>query len=234
METIYVVAAVIKDGNRILVTQRGYGEFNGFWEFPGGKIEQGETAQTAIIREIKEELDVDITVDKFIDVIKYSYPRFNLIMNCYECHITDGTITLQEAQDYKWVTLNELESLDWLPADRLLLPTLNEVMNNQEEENKMSKVTHKEFMNTLDNFDITLDEFRKLYVPKIELDAAKELLKEVLATCEPTSPFDCDVHKKCNECEFQHINCHSTPDWELGIRIRAFLGGDLYETKELL
>ena len=227
METIYVVAAIIRDEGKILATQRGYGEFNGFWEFPGGKIEQGETAQNAIIREIKEELDVDIAVDKFIDVIKYSYPRFNLIMNCYECHITDGTITLQEAQKYKWITLNELKSLDWLPADRLLFPTLNEVMNNQEEENKMSKVTHKEFMNTLNEFDNSLNNFKEYYVPKIELDAAKELLREVLATCEPTSSFDCDVHKKCSECEFQNINCHSEPTWELGDRIRAFLGGDL-------
>ena len=88
-------------------------------------------------------------------------------------------------------------------------------------------ITHKEFMNNLDNFNATLNDFKERYVPKIELDTAKELLREVLATCEPTSLFDCDVHKKCSECEFQNINCHSEPTWELGDRIKAFLGDEL-------
>lgn len=87
--------------------------------------------------------------------------------------------------------------------------------------------TWREFISTLNNFDSTLDDFKELYVPKVELDVAKELLREVLATCEPTSLFDCDVHKKCSECEFQNINCHPKSTWELGDRIRAFLGGDL-------
>lgn len=125
MKTVRVVAAVIRDlseaKTRILATKRGYGEFKGKWEFPGGKIEIGETPQQALIREIQEELDVTIAVDSFIDTIEYDYPTFHLSMDCFWCSIVDGKITLKEASDARWISVDELYDIDWLPADRELI-----------------------------------------------------------------------------------------------------------------
>ena len=123
MKTIKVVAAVIKKQNKVFVTQRGYGEFKDGWEFPGGKIEQGETPQEALKREIKEELDAEIEVGKLIDIVEYDYPTFHLSMQCFWCELKQDKIELKEHEVAKWLNLNEKEmlSVEWLPADRGLI-----------------------------------------------------------------------------------------------------------------
>lgn len=125
-KNIKVVAAVIKNGNKIYATQRGYGEFKGGWEFPGGKIEQGETSQEALVREIEEELETKIKVNDLIDTIEYDYPTFHLRMECFWCEIIKGNLVLLEAEAAKWLTKEELYSVDWLPADLLLIPKIEE------------------------------------------------------------------------------------------------------------
>lgn len=127
-KNIKVVAAVIKNGNKIYATQRGYGEFKGGWEFPGGKIEQGETSQEALIREIEEELETKIKVNDLIDTIEYDYPTFHLSMECFWCEIIKGNLVLLEAEAAKWLTKEELYSVDWLPADLLLIPKIEQMM----------------------------------------------------------------------------------------------------------
>ena len=121
MKTINVVAAIIRDKDKIYATQRGYGEFKGGWEFPGGKIELGETPQEALIREIKEELTAEISVGKLIDTVEYDYPNFHLSMKCYWCHLEHGELKLLEAEDAKWLSFEELYNVDWLPADLSLI-----------------------------------------------------------------------------------------------------------------
>ena len=123
-KNIKVVAAVIKNGNKIYATQRGYGGFKGGWEFPGGKIEQGETSQEALVREIEEELETKIKVNDLIDTIEYDYPTFHLSMECFWCEIIKGNLVLLEAEAAKWLTKEELYSVDWLPADLLLIPKI--------------------------------------------------------------------------------------------------------------
>ena len=123
-KNIKVVAAVIKNGNKIYATQRGYGEFKGGWEFPGGKMEQGETSQEALVREIEEELETKIKVNDLIDTIEYDYPTFHLSMECFWCEIVKGNLVLLEAEAAKWLTKEELYSVDWLPADLLLIPKI--------------------------------------------------------------------------------------------------------------
>lgn len=127
-KNIKVVAAVIKNGNKIYATQRGYGEFKGGWEFPGGKIEQGETSQEALVREIEEELETKIKVNDLIDTIEYDYPTFHLSMECFWCEIIKGNLVLLEAEAAKWLTKEELYSVDWLPADLLLIPKIEQIM----------------------------------------------------------------------------------------------------------
>lgn len=121
MKTIRVVAAVICDSlqakSRIFATARGYGEFKGMWEFPGGKIEPGETPQQALAREIKEELATTIKVGELIDAIEYDYPEFHLSMDCFWCEVVEGDLVLLEAQEARWLTKDELDSVEWLPAD---------------------------------------------------------------------------------------------------------------------
>ena len=120
-KTISVVAAVIRDGERVFATQRGYGEFKDGWEFPGGKIEPGETPEAALVREIREELDTEISVGKLIDRIEYDYPTFHLSMDCFWCEILSGNLVLKEAEDDRWLAADELDSVAWLPADVTLI-----------------------------------------------------------------------------------------------------------------
>ena len=117
MKEIKVVAAIIQRENKILATKRGYGEFINMWEFPGGKIESGETKEQALVREIKEELNIEISVDKFAIDIEYQYPNFYLFMSCFMCSIKEGSIKLLEHNDGKWITKEELNTLNWLPVD---------------------------------------------------------------------------------------------------------------------
>ena len=117
MKIVNVVAAVIRDGDKIFATARGYGEFKGQWEFPGGKIEEGETPQQALIREISEELDTIIEVGDLLDTIEYDYPTFHLHMKCFWAQIVAGQLVLKEAEEAKWLTKETIDSVQWLPAD---------------------------------------------------------------------------------------------------------------------
>lgn len=121
MKTIRVVAAIIRDKDKIFATQRGYGEFKDGWEFPGGKIEEGETPQDALKREIMEELDTEIKVGELIDTIEYDYPTFYLSMDCFWAEVITGHLVLKEAEAAKWLTKEQLDSVDWLPADVTLI-----------------------------------------------------------------------------------------------------------------
>lgn len=123
---IEVVAAVIQNKNKIFATQRGYGEFKDGWEFPGGKMEAGETPQQALIREIKEELDTEIEVGDLIEVVEYDYPQFHLTMHCFMCTVKSGNLVLKEHEAAKWLTKENLDSVDWLPADEGLIEKLKE------------------------------------------------------------------------------------------------------------
>ena len=133
MKTIRVVAAVIKAVNKtgesiIFVTQRGYGEFKGGWEFPGGKIEKGETPQEALKREIMEELDTEIAVGELIDTIEYDYPTFHLSMDCFWCEIIKGDLVLKEHEAAKWLTKEKMDSVEWLPADITIVGKIKEAL----------------------------------------------------------------------------------------------------------
>lgn len=132
MKTVKVVAAIIcddmKEKNKIFATARGYGELKGGWEFPGGKVEPGETPQQALIREIIEELDTEIKVGELIDTVEYDYPTFHLSMDCFWAEVKAGHLELKEAEAAKWLTKNQLDSVTWLPADILLIDQIRKCM----------------------------------------------------------------------------------------------------------
>ena len=128
MKQIHVVAAIIKADNKIFATQRGYGEFQGMWEFPGGKIEANESKETALIREIKEELDVDIQVEDWITRLEYDYPNFHLSMDCFFASIISGEMVLKEHMAAKWLGGDELDAVEWLPADIILIEKLKSML----------------------------------------------------------------------------------------------------------
>ena len=113
---IQVVAAVIRRDNQVFATQRGYGNYKDWWEFPGGKVESGETSADALIREIAEELNTEICIDGFLTTVEYDYPEFHLSMDCFWCHIKEGTLTLLEHEAARWLPIDNLRQVDWLPA----------------------------------------------------------------------------------------------------------------------
>ena len=124
MKTVNVVAAIIRDGNRIFATQRGYGKYKDFWEFPGGKIEENETPEDALKREIREELDTEILVEALIDTVEYDYPEFHLSMKCYWAKVVTGSLYLKEHEAARWLGADELHCVEWLPADLTLLESI--------------------------------------------------------------------------------------------------------------
>ena len=133
MKTIRVVAAVIKSINEngtpmIFATQRGYGDFKGGWEFPGGKIEEGETPEEALTREIKEELDTEIKVGELIHTVEYDYPNFHLSMDCFWCEIVIGDLVLKEHEAARWLNKETIDDVDWLPADTELVQKIKDVI----------------------------------------------------------------------------------------------------------
>lgn len=125
MKRIHVVAAIIRDGDHIFATQRGYGPYKDGWEFPGGKIEAGETPEEALRREIREELDTDIAVGKMLMRVQYNYPEFHLDMQCFWATVVEGDLRLKEHEAARWLPLTDLWQVDWLPADRLVVEELN-------------------------------------------------------------------------------------------------------------
>ena len=125
MKTIEVVAAIIKKDNEIFITRRGYGEFVDLWEFPGGKIEEGESREEALHREIREELEVEIDDLQFLTTVDYDYPTFHLTMHCFTCKMADGKVHLNAHNDAKWIGISELRDQNWVPADVLVVNELN-------------------------------------------------------------------------------------------------------------
>ena len=130
MKTIRVAAAVIRDGEKIFATMRGYGDFKGLWECPGGKIDPGETPQQALKREIREELASEIAVGELIDTVEFDYPTFHLSMDCFWAEVTKGHLELKEAEAAKWLTKDQLDSVAWLPADVTLIEKIRRNMEN--------------------------------------------------------------------------------------------------------
>ena len=129
MKQIEVVAAIIHDDNgRIFATQRGYGDFKDGWEFPGGKMEPGESPEEALKREIWEELETSIVVERLVQTVEWDYPKFHLTMHCFWCHLESGSLTLKEHEAARWLTIDQLDSVDWLPADLQVINIFSDVM----------------------------------------------------------------------------------------------------------
>lgn len=124
MKRIEVVAAIIRRGDRIFATQRGYGEFEGWWEFPGGKMEPGETREEALVREIREELSAEIVIDKYLTTVDWDYPLFHLTLHCFLCSLVSESMHLNEHEAARWLTADDLHSVRWLPADEGILPLI--------------------------------------------------------------------------------------------------------------
>lgn len=173
-KTISVVAAVIRDGERVFATQRGYGEFKDGWEFPGGKIEPGETAEEALVREIREELDTEISVGKLIDRIEYDYPTFHLSMDCFWCEIQSGDPVLKEAEDAKWLTKETLDSVDWLPADITLIEEIREELDMDTKKTEASRDNDSKIINVINAMDFA-DGFTVEKISEMELNKAKKI-----------------------------------------------------------
>ena len=133
MKTIKVAAAVILSENEnrekvVFATERGYGEYKDWWEFPGGKVEEGETPEEALCREIREELDISVRIERFLTTVEYDYPLFHLSMDCFICRIEEGSLTLLEHEDAKWLKMSEIRSVAWLPADVKVVEILEKTM----------------------------------------------------------------------------------------------------------
>ena len=137
MKTVHVVSAVIRRENEVFATQKGYGEWKGWWEFPGGKVEDGESAKEALFREIREELETSVEVGDLIEVVEYDYPKFHLYMECFWATVTEGNLVLKEAQDSRWLTAEQIYDVKWLPGDLGLIETnRKELMKSEEEERR--------------------------------------------------------------------------------------------------
>jgi 8-oxo-dGTP diphosphatase len=128
MKTIEVVAAIIRKEDKIFATQRGYGDFKDWWEFPGGKMEVGETPEQALTREIEEELSTEIRIEKFLHTVEFDYPNFHLTMHCYICTLASDALHLNEHEAARWLSIGEFYSVKWLPADEELLPMIIQEM----------------------------------------------------------------------------------------------------------
>lgn len=128
MKTVNVVAAIIIKDGKVFATQRGYGEWEGWWEFPGGKTESGETPQQALVREIQEELSTEVSARELLHTIEYDYPTFHLSMQCFLCQVISGKLSLNEHEDAKWLSKDELYSVQWLPADMDILPKIESIL----------------------------------------------------------------------------------------------------------
>ena len=160
MKSIQVVAAVLLNGDRVFATQRGYGEFKDGWEFPGGKIEPGETPQQALVREIKEELDTEIEVGSLLETVEHDYPQFHLTMHCFWCSVKSGDLVLKEHEAAKWLTKEELDSVEWLPADRGVAQKIK---------------AHLEAGELLQKLKPTLNVIKNVSVPKLSSETMEAL-----------------------------------------------------------
>ena len=136
MKTIRVVAAIIIENEKVFATQRGYGDFKDGWEFPGGKIDAGETPEEALVREIKEELDTEVEVKELLDTVEYDYPNFHLSMDCFICSIKSGDLVLKEHEAAQWLKKETLDSVDWLPADLGLIDKIREYLQDKQKKRK--------------------------------------------------------------------------------------------------
>ena len=128
MKKIEVVAAIVQDGEKIFATQRGYGEFKDGWEFPGGKIEPGESKETALARELKEELDMEVEIGELFETVEYDYPKFHLTMHCYLCQLAKEKFVLKEHEAARWLGKNQLDEVAWLPADEGIVEKLKSIL----------------------------------------------------------------------------------------------------------
>ena len=128
MKTINVVAAIIRDGKKVFATQRGYGDYKDGWEFPGGKIEPDETPQEALVREIEEELDTMIAIGDLLATVEYDYPLFHLSMQCFWASVCEGDLILKEHEAARWLEAEDLDTVDWLPADQIIIPQIRAVL----------------------------------------------------------------------------------------------------------
>jgi len=135
MKSIEVVAAIICKKDKIFATQRGYGDYKDGWEFPGGKMEPGESPEEALRREIWEELETKIIVERLVQTVEYDYPQFHLTMHCFWCHIESGSLTLKEHEAARWLSKDQFDSVDWLPADKIVVETIKTRENETSNEN---------------------------------------------------------------------------------------------------
>lgn len=131
MKNVEVVAAIIRQGDRVFATQRGYGPWKDYWEWPGGKVETGETPAQALVREIREELDAEISIDKFLHTVEWDYPEFHLTMHCFMCTLITDSLHLNEHEAARWLTADTLGSVNWLPADLSLIPLIKQELSSK-------------------------------------------------------------------------------------------------------
>ncbi len=166
MKQIEVVAAIIRKGDKIFATQRGYGEWKDWWEFPGGKMEAGETREEALKREIREELSTEISIDEFLCTVEYDYPNFHLTMHCYLCSLLTEALHLNEHEAAKWLTKDELESEKWLPADLGVVEIIKQIERIERMEQYLVRVMH-----ATNGVNDALDEYEAVQEALRELEA---------------------------------------------------------------